>query len=98
MRRQVTIHLNNKNSTDAVIDELESQLTGAKIESVEEVDVIGMSKGDIILSIVISFSSSIAANAATPYLQDLLNKVMSKNISLSSFDVTESPEDQDSEP
>lgn len=98
MRRQVIIHLSNGNYTEEVIDELESQLAGARIESAEEVDVIGMSEGDIILSIVISFGSSIAANAATAYLQNVLSEIKSKNKNLSSFDVTEAPEEQDHEP
>jgi hypothetical protein len=84
--------------SDAEKAELSARLSAEHgVESclVQDVDSIGMSTEDILISIVISVSASLAANVATIYLQARFSEVIDAFLRSKRIEATAEPPEED---
>lgn len=81
MEFEISLHLRDRDATQAILDDLRAEREELEftIESAEESDAVGMTTEDVIVSIIISFGSSVAATIAMERTREILSKLRSRH-------------------
>lgn len=88
-RYRITLYVADREKAAEIVRRLGAKLVPreAAIESVEEAEAVGMTRTELALTILLSFSTSVSANLATPTIQQALDEVRQEIGELVDFEV-----------